>query len=323
MNDKHPGDAVLSIILRRLDALYTSPKDNAEERLVSFLRPKLKALQPRKNESSKEYTARVQGAFMGPLWLWTRRRIASEFTDANTEAVEYVNNGLVEAFVAGMNESAYSLALTGVEMWPITASIVAGLVAKGLIKLNKRKMKRRKDIAYNEQRTQSAVMSAIVQGIPVEKLPRHVSEHISRARKNETTAYARAAIYGASDSGAYFAGKEAEKQGLDVEKTWLAIMDMNVRPSHKHLHGTTIPLDEKFHGYHGVLRFPHDPEAPPQETYRCRCRMAVHLAGKSPGEYSRKILPTQTTAYTKWRDKQIRKAGGELELAKIHKRLGR
>lgn len=320
MNDIHPGDAVLDIILRRLSAIFAGPESRTEERMSSFLKPKLRALERRKDESDRAYRMRLQSAFTGPRWLLTRRKIARDFTDANAEMTDIVNNGLIQAFADGMNESAYALALTGAESWPITASIVASLVASKVIELNRRKLKKSKDAAYNEQRLQGTINSEIVLGTDAEDIPSRVSAHMARARRNEMIAYARAAVYGASDKGAYMAGLEAEKQGLEIEKTWLAIMDMRVRPSHSHLHGTTIPLDEKFHGYHGVLRFPHDPEAPPQETYRCRCRMAVHLAGKSPGEYSRKLLPTQTMGYRKWRDAQIRKAGGEIELEKLHER---
>jgi hypothetical protein len=45
------------------------------------------------------------------------------------------------------------------------------------------------------------------------------------------------------------------------------------------------------------------------------------VAGKSPGEYSRFMLPIETIAYRKWRDRQIYELGGELELLKKHKKL--
>lgn len=321
MNDIHPGDQVLNAILRRFPGLYEGRSRKIEGMLGSFLRPKYKALEKRENESSASYHRRLMAAFSGAKWAIVRRRIANEVTKANQEATDLVNDGLERAFVDGMNESAYALSLTGVEMAPITLAIVASLVVQGIITLNRRKLKKRKDISWNEERAQSAVNAAIAQDVPVKDMPAHISAHIARARQNESVSYAQAAIYGASDTGAYMAGLEAERLGLEVEKTWLSIMDMRVRPSHKHLHGVTIPLHEKFHGYHGVLRYPHDPDAPPQEIYRCRCRMAVHLAGKSPGEYSRRILPTQTTAYKEWRDAQIRRLGGELELEKLHKRL--
>ena len=320
MNDIHPGDSVLNAVLLAVGAAYTGPRKRTEEHLEAFLRPKYKALERRKDESASAYLARLQTAFTGARWALLKRRIASDFTSANEIATEIINQSLPEAFAAGVNESAYSMAISGAEAWPITLSVVSALISAKVIVLNKRTLKKGKDTKYNEQRLQSAISSVMAQNADIEDMPKRISEHMARARQSEMFSFARVSVYSASDEGAYYAGIEAEKSGLDIEKTWLAIMDMRVRPSHKHLHGTTIPLREKFHGYYGVLRFPHDPEAPPAEIYRCRCRMAVHIAGKSPGEYSRKILPTQTSAYKKWRDSQIRKAGGEVELTKLHKR---
>ncbi len=320
MNDRHPGDEALKRVLNALPSIYSSPQERTEDRLRSFLRPKLNALQPRTGEKPTDYRMRIMGAFSGPRWVLLRRIIAQDFTRANGSTIDEINNGLVSAFAAGMNESAYVMALSGVEMWPITEAIVAGLENAKVISLPRRKLKRGKDTSYNEQRLKIAVRSAVFQVEKPEEIPRKAAFLMAKARKSEMISAARASIYGASDSGAYLLGREAQHMGLDVEETWLAIMDMNVRTSHKHLHGTTIKVGEKFHGLYGDLRYPHDPEAPPQETYRCRCRMAVHLAGKSPGEYSRELLPTQTSAYRKWRDAQIRKAGGEVELEKLHRR---
>ena len=323
MIDVHPGDNALNSVLKALPGVYAPPRRKAEESLRAFLRPKLKALQPHKDESPTKYKLRLIEAFRGPKWAIVRHGIALAFTEANGAATDEINSRLEQAFMDGMNESAYALSLNGVDAWPVTLAVVTGLVMAGLVTLNKRKVKRRRDIAYNDERLQGTVHSAILQGVSVDDLPEHVARTMAKARQNEMISYARASIYGASDSGAFFAGLEAEKAGIEVEKTWLSIMDMRVRPSHKHLHGTTIPLHAVFHGYYGDLRYPHDPQSVPQEIYRCRCRMAVHIAGRSPGEYSQSLLPTQTAAYRKWRDQQIRKAGGELELLKLHRRLGR
>ena len=319
MNDVHAGDSVLNPILKRLDGLYGGASEVAEKQIKAILNARKWLLQPKKDESLTAYRRRLQTAFTGPKWALARRKIATAFTEANEDVTGLVNDGLMEAFAVGMSEAAYVLSKSGVDALPITASIVAGWAAAGIIKLNERKLKRRKDIAYNEQRIQSSIIAAIYQDVTVEDMPKDVSRRVTNSRKNDMTAFARATIYGASDSGAYYAGLEAEKSGLELEKTWLGIMDMRIRPSHKHLHGTTVPMQEVFHGYHGTLRYPHDPSAPPQETYRCRCRMVVHLKGNAPGEYSRVILPSQTSEYRKWRDQQIRKAGGEVELAKLHR----
>lgn len=317
MIDVHAGERAFNRAVTRFTAIYDAPALRTEELISEFLKPKLDALRPRRNETAKAYKLRFMAVFSGTKWVMARRKIAVAFTDANVQATGHINDVLNEAFADGMNDAAYMLAMSGVEAWPITAAMATQIG----VKLSRRGVKRVKDISYNANRLQTAVHSAVFQGVTVNELPKHVARVMSNVRKSEMTATARASIYGASDFGEYFAGIEAEHSGIDVEKTWLAIMDMHVRPSHKHLHGVTIPLHEKFHGYHGDLRFPHDPLAHPAEIYNCRCRMVVHVAGKVIDMSARRILPTQTAAYRKWRDAQIRKAGGELELLKLHRKL--
>ena len=321
MNDLHPGDKALSDAVKRFPALYGAAMAKCEKILEGFLKPK--DLQPLKDEKAVHYQRRVMRYFSGPRWLIARRKLAAAVTNADMKASDYINDVLQAAFVAGFNESAYAMSLTGVHTWPVTASVAAALIADGIVTLSKRVLKKGKDTAYNEQKIQSAVHSAIMRGLEIEKYPKEVSKSVTKARQNESISAARASIYGASDTGAYFLGHEAQNMGIDVEKTWLGIMDIRIRPSHRHLHGETVALDNVFHGYYSDLRYPHDPQAHPKEIMRCRCRMAVHVKGKSPGEYSRTILPTETSAYKAWRDARIREAGGELELLKLHKKLGR
>jgi len=317
----HVGDAALNAVLSRLPGIYRAATANAEELIGQFLKPRMSRLRPRDNEKATAYRLRVTQAFVGREWASLRKRIAQGFTDAHMAAGDTINGALTAAFAAGLSEAAYTIARNGVEMWPITAAIVAKLVTDGVITLNECKLNRNKSIKYNEERVDSAVHAEVFSGTAVEKLPKAIAQRIANGRKNDVISVARATVYGASDTGAYYAGLEAAHIGIETEKTWLSIMDMRVRTSHKNLHGTTIPINERFQGYYGTLRYPHDPTAPPQETMRCRCRMVVHVKGKPPGEYSRELLPSQTAAYKKWRDAQIRKAGSELELMKKHKRL--
>lgn len=320
MTNAHPADGVLDSVLRMIRPLYNAPKQRTETRIRAFLKPKLKTLARRDGESAQEYRTRLQAYFSGVRWALLKRQIAADFTAANAQATEYVNQVLEKAFEAGLNESAYALSLTGVAAIPITVGAVVQLVRNRAIVLNKRKLNKSKDKAYNEQRIQSAVASVIILGYAATEIPARIAAAIANARMNESIAAARAYVYSASDTGAYTAGLEAEKSGLEVEKTWMSIMDARVRPSHYRLNGVTISIDEVFRGIYGTLRYPHDPEAPAQEIYRCRCRMAVHLAGKSPGEYGRNLLPSQTAKYQEWREKQIRRLGTDLEIANAHKR---
>lgn len=310
----------METVTRQFPSIYLKHERQIEALLRGFIELRIKKLTKKENETQKAYQTRALLVFSGVVWRIFLRKIVAELSKASIEATKVINGSLEEAYADGMNSAAYSMFLSGIETWPITTEIVANLVAAKVIQLTKREVNKEKDASYNEQRTRSAISSAIVQGIAVTELAARIANHIVNARMAEMRNYARTTVYSASDSGAYAAGKEAEQQGLNIEKTWLSVMDMRVRPSHNHLHGTTIPIDEMFQGYDGELMYPHDPNAPPSETYRCRCRMIVHLAGRYTGDYSKNMPPAGTSAYRRWRDNRIRKAGNEIELEKLHKR---
>ena len=319
MNDVHAGDRALKPVLNAIAAAYAAMTKRTQERLKAFLTPHMDALQPVQIEHKAAYHRRLRLAFTGAKWASVRALIAADCLSVYEAMTNRVNDALKQAFTDGLNETAYLLSLTGADAWPITEAIVATLAATGVVNFAKQKIKKDAAIHYNEQRVQSAISGAIARNVKVDGMAKDVAKHFSNARRNEAIAQARSAIYGASDYGSYMAGMEAEKAGAAIEKTWLAIIDMHVRPSHSHLHMTTIPLNEVFRGYHGTLKYPHDPNADPRERLRCRCRMVVHLAGHAPNARRRSLLPTETYAYRRWRDAQIRKAGGEMELAKLHK----
>jgi uncharacterized protein with gpF-like domain len=67
-------------------------------------------------------------------------------------------------------------------------------------------------------------------------------------------------------------GRYAEMADVGVQyKTWVAIMDSEVRDSHAGLDNVTIPMEEMFKTPHGDVAYPGDPGADPSETINCRC----------------------------------------------------
>ncbi|MFD7505396.1 phage portal protein [Streptomyces sp. NPDC059850] len=84
------------------------------------------------------------------------------------------------------------------------------------------------------------------------------------ARLSEACAVA--TINGAADAAAEHAGPE-------VVRTWITRGDTRVRPTHKVLHGKTLPVGTPFTVDGASLRYPGDPFAPTALTVNCRCRL--------------------------------------------------
>lgn len=67
-------------------------------------------------------------------------------------------------------------------------------------------------------------------------------------------------------------------KGYIIQKQWLAIIDKRTRDDHKELDMKVVDINEswKFKDKNGItqeLKFPGDPDAPPEQTINCRCTM--------------------------------------------------
>lgn len=86
---------------------------------------------------------------------------------------------------------------------------------------------------------------------------------------------ARTEVIGASNAGSY---AEMKATGLPAIKEWIAASDRRTRPSHEHVDGTEVDIDEKFivGGY--AMAYPHDPTGPASEVINCRCTLGWEIS---------------------------------------------
>lgn len=75
------------------------------------------------------------------------------------------------------------------------------------------------------------------------------------------------------------AGQVGQLDDMVLEKRWIATRDNRTRDSHVDLNGkVVIGLDTPFITQSGAaIRWPHDDQAPADETIRCRCTLAFRL----------------------------------------------
>lgn len=65
---------------------------------------------------------------------------------------------------------------------------------------------------------------------------------------------------------------------MDVTKVWQAALDGRTRDTHRALHGQKIGLEGAFQSPSGAtLRYPGDPDAPPEEHINCRCWLQLEV----------------------------------------------
>lgn len=85
--------------------------------------------------------------------------------------------------------------------------------------------------------------------------------------------------------GAALAGIEAsmKKKRIRVKmKTWWSAQDDRVRKTHAAVHGTTIPVEEKFQVGDSLMERPGDPEGSAEEVINCRCSILYTTETSNP-----------------------------------------
>ena len=268
-----------------------------------------------------KYTTAVRKLFSGPKWDKVVKQITNILYVADRHAVDLINDTLAETYAEGANVTLYQIEHQlgrKIDTLPYTEKAVLAMVDAGMIRLNMKTINENKDRRWCVSKVHSAVSSIGAHQLKFDRLAEYLANRIVGGMEKSMHSVAETVISGQYDDSLYEIGEEVARYGVAIDKTWLAIMDMNVRDSHRHLNNTTIPINATFMSYHGPIRFPHDPQAAAEEICGCRCRLAVHVHGKAPKYFKSRILPTETTAYRKWRDQTISELGGEVELIRMH-----
>lgn len=312
-------------IFNAVDREYSKVYDNAKSIVRTVIEEFLQSCDTRfSGTSAEEYTEWLKKLMYGYKWNKVVNRISRLLHRADLDAMAIINKSLSKAFTDGAN--AYSMLIEqqlddGTKMLPFTEKFVLAMVSKKKIDLHNKKINQEKDITWCRTKVNGSKLMAALGGIKVKELSEYIADRSVNNTKRSVDVIARAMVFGAINYGAYEAGRRATEMGIPIEKTWLAIMDMNVRDSHKELNGTTIPLNGLFHSFHGPIRFPHDPDAAMEEVCGCRCSLAIHVKGKAPRYSKRRLLSDQVGDYRKWAAERIEELGGEVKLLEAHARL--
>jgi uncharacterized protein with gpF-like domain len=104
----------------------------------------------------------------------------------------------------------------------------------------------------------------------------------NRARKIVRTETVRAANYGVLIG--------ADKYEYEVEKEWLSVNDSRTRTSHRHGSGVDGEKRDPDGRFSNGLRFPGDPDGPPEQTINCRCRIVIVAKRDARG----RLIPKNT-----------------------------
>lgn len=207
------------------------------------------------------------------------KQTAVELLHVNETALAYINGELPEIYALNYNAlepevdglGGYSFTLTDADTVKYLATTDDSL-------LPYKTMAKAADVRWNTKMLNTEVLQGILQGESMDKIA-------ERFRKvsgmNETSAIrnARTMVTGAECKGRQDSYERANKDGIQLQREWMATNDGRTRHSHRLLDGQRAEVDKPFDSELGEIMYPGDPHAHPANVYNCRCTIIAKVVG--------------------------------------------
>lgn len=251
---------------------------------------------------------------IGQRWQAVRDGIAEDYYNVNKIARSMVTGFQYEAYALNHNFATYQVehdALVDTNYTLYDRQTVERIIrdepdlfhAPG--KKVAAEIARNKDLAWNKQHVNSAILQGILQGESIPDLAKRLRS-VTGGNYHAAVRNARTAMTGAQNAGRVNGYKRAEGMGINLEQEWVATLDGRTRHEHRQLHGQRVKIGTPFKidGYE--LDYPGDPKGEAFLVYNCRCTVIAQIRGHEIDrvEYSPKMGNMTFEQWLKEKEKQ-------------------
>lgn len=250
-------------------------------------------------EAKRQYEQWYIGqAMTGERWESLKETLAEDMANASKIAESAINGHMADAYAINFNYMVYEF-----ETGTFTDSFIP-LYDKNAMEyilredpdlLPQYKVDIPKQLKWNKQKINSAVMQGILQGESMDKVARRLRS-VTNMNYKASIRNARTASGAAANRGKIDSFSRIQKLGYNIRKQWISTLDNRTRHEHRLLMGQTVKLGEPFkvNGYE--LEYPCDPNATvksmlgteraqdviraaPEMIYNCRCVIVGIIEG--------------------------------------------
>lgn len=266
--------------------------------------------------TSQEYAEWRQNQMLtGKRWEQMRDTLAQDLVNADKIAAGMINDTLPDAYALNFNYGTYEVesgAEINTSFTLYDHDTVERLMREDPKIIPKARIDIPKDQLWNRQKITSAVTQGILQGESIDKIAKRLGK-VTDMDRNAAIRNARTYTTAAENGGRIDSYERANKQGIQVNKMWMATLDDRTRYEHRHLDGVSIPNDEAFEidGY--KIDYPGDPDAEPEMIYNCRCTLVADIKGIDYND-ERNDSKLGEMTYDEWKhalDKRVAPGGTE------------
>ncbi len=279
-------DQILASIEKELTAIYTRAEKEvvkvAHEYVAKFreLDEKKRKLVKAGKLSEEEYQKwRKNKMLYGRRYAAMKEECAQQIARVNETALAYVNGKLPEVYA--LNYNALESSVDGVGGYSFTltdANTDKALAGNDKSLLPYKKLDPSKDIPWNMKKINSEMLQGVILGESVDKIAKRVG-NVQTMNRNAAIRTARTIVTGAENKGRQDSYERAEKDGIKLQREWIATNDYRTRHAHALLDGQLADVDKPFKSELGDIMYPGDPSAHPSNVYNCRCTLVAKVNG--------------------------------------------
>ena len=237
-----------------------------------------------------EYTSWRTGQVMiGKRWEEMRKTIAQDYSNVNDIARQMVQGTMPDVYALNHNYATFEVEKGG--KVDTSYTLYDRPTVERLIRDDPKllpdprptsalgkKLAKNKELRWEEQHVQSAVLQSILQGEDLEQTAKRFTQ-LTEMNYHQSVRYARTATTGAQNAGRVDGYKRAEKLGVNMKQVWLATLDGRTRHEHRLLDGQEVDVGEPFEVDGFKIKYPGDAAAPAHLLYNCRCTLISKVKG--------------------------------------------
>lgn len=238
--------------------------------------------------------------------------LAREMDQTNQMARDMMTGHMADIYAYNYNVSGYELCKDigmNLQFDLVDRRTVERLIKDGDTKLLPKPLNPKKDIIWNEKKIRSAMTQGILKGESVDDLSKRLRS-VTKMNREQSDRTARTLATQAENTGRLDRWEEAsETYKIQMQKTWLAVLDDRTRDAHAELDGESVDLDQPFENSIGKIMKPADPDADPENIYNCRCTMVTSIKGY-PKDLSRRQMGKgiEHMSYDQWKKQASERA---------------
>lgn len=294
----HRGaDKELMALIRRLHLSYLQARISLQEKIEKYLDEfekqdaMMRALYDSGELSHEDFLKWRQDMIIDTeAWRNMNDQLAFDMTHQNQIAASMINDILPDVYALNHNYGTFE-AEKG-SGFDTTYTLYDKNVVKRLLTeyedlLPHPSVPIEKDLIWNRQHLQSALLQGILTGEPVKDIAKRF-QSVTDMTESSAIRNARTAVTGAENAGRIDSYIRAEKMGIKMQQMWMSTLDGRTRDSHVIMDGEHQEVGKKFSN---GCRYPGDPQGAPAEVYNCRCTVVAIVEGADP--YSPNLRPSQ------------------------------